>query len=124
MLLGSSEDELRNVLAGMATDLSAGNISGFIKALSSDMPGRDELRQQIAGLLAAYDLSCSVQIQTSSGDADRQSAQVDWYLSGRSSNDNAVMVQRREVLTIDFIRRNRRWVVAKLSPLAFFNSSN
>jgi len=108
----------------MATDLSAGNVSGFMRAIAEEMPDRDQLREQVAGLMAAYGLSCSVQIQSVKGTAERQTAQVDWYLAGRSNTDNAVMLQRREVLTIDFIKSKKRWVVAKLSPIAFFNFSN
>jgi len=116
------QDDIRNILASMATDLSAGNISGFLKATDGNLPGRDELRQQLVGLTSAYDLNSSVQVQTSSGGPDQQLAQVDWYLSGRSRSDNAVGFQRREVLSIEFKRRNKRWLVTRLDPRSFFNS--
>lgn len=116
----STEDDIRNVLASMATDLSAGNISGFLNLLAKDFPAPDELRQQLVGLTTTYDVNSSVQVQTATGTEEKQSAKVDWYLALRSRTDNAVAQQRREVLTIEFIKRNKRWRVTSISPISFF----
>jgi hypothetical protein len=122
LFFAGTEDDIRNILASMATDLSAGNISGFLKSTAKTLAARDELRQQLVGLTSAYDINSSVQVQTSSGGADQQSAKVDWYLSGRSRSDNAISFQRREVLSIEFSRVNKRWLVTSIEPRAFFSS--
>lgn len=116
------QDEIRSILASMATDLSAGNISGFMSSIAKDFPARDELRQQLQGLVSAYDSNSSVEIQTASGTADKQTAKVDWYLALRSRTDNAISVQRREVLSIEFTRRNKRWLITALDPPTFFTA--
>jgi hypothetical protein len=122
LFFAGAEDDIRNLLASMATDLSAGNISGFLKATDKNLAARDELRQQLVGLTSAYDINSSVQVQTSSGGDEQQTAQVDWYISGRSRSDNSISIQRREVLAIDFKRINKRWLVTRIEPRAFFSS--
>jgi hypothetical protein len=116
------QDEIRSILASMATDLSAGNISGFMSSIAKDFPARDEQRQQLQGLVSAFDSNSSVEIQTASGTADKQTAKVDWYLALRSRTDNAISVQRREVLSIEFTRRNKRWLITALDPPSFFTA--
>ncbi len=120
-MLASPLDEARGVLASMATDLSAGNVSGFLSATAKDLEGRDELRQQLVSMVSTYDLNSSVEIQSIEGTEQRQTAKVDWYLAGRTRTDDAIRFQRREVLTIDFTRSNRKWLVTRLEPRAFFN---
>ena len=117
------QDEIRAILASMATDLSASNISGFMTAIAKDFPARDELRQQLEGLISAHDPNSSVEIQTTSGTEDKQTAKVDWYLALRSRTDNAVALQRREVLTIEFTRVSKRWRITALTPREFFQAN-
>ena len=114
------QDEIRAILASMATDLSAGNISGFMTAIAKDFPARDELRQQLEGLISAHDINSSVEIQTTSGTEDKQTAKVDWYLALRSRTDNAIAIQRRELLTFSFTRSKKRWLVDTISPISFW----
>lgn len=123
LLFAPNETTLRDVLAGMATDLSAGNVSGFMKATSVEMPGRDALQQELVGLTSAFDVTSSLQVMSASGDDARKTLQVDWYLAARSRTDNAVMVQRRETLTVVMGLRGKRWLVEKIEPVAFFNHS-
>ncbi len=120
LFFANPQDEIRSILASMASDLSAGNISGFITAFAKDFPTRDELRQQLEGLISAYDINSSVEIQTNTGSEDKQTAKVDWYLALRSRTDNAIAIQRREVLTIEFTRTSKRWRITALTPRDFF----
>lgn len=120
LLFTSTEDELRDVLASMATDLSAGNIAGFLNPFDKSFPARDEFRQQLFGMMQAADLNSSVQIQTASGSAEKQVAKVDWYLDFRSKGDSMIFHQQREVLTIEFTRRGKRWSITALEPRSFF----
>ncbi|MBZ2184753.1 MAG: hypothetical protein K7J46_08565 [Bryobacter sp.] len=114
------ETAIRDTLALLASDLSEGNLSGFLRHFSRDFPGREQLRYQVAALLNAHDLTSSIAIQSSSGDSSRQSAQLDWYLAGRSKSDNSIAFQRREVLTLDFSRQGNRWLITKADSLKIF----
>ncbi|MFN7543123.1 MAG: hypothetical protein ACK5TN_10060, partial [Acidobacteriota bacterium] len=51
------DTEIRDTLARLATDLSAGNLSAFLRHFSRDFPGREHLRYPVAALLTAYDLT-------------------------------------------------------------------
>lgn len=123
LLFAPKESTLRDVLAGMASDLSAGNASGFIKATVAEMAGRDKLRQELVGLTSAYDVTSSLQVVGSSGDDAKQMLDVDWYLAARSRTDNSVMVQRRETLKVGMVLRGKRWLVESIQPIEFFNYS-
>ena len=120
LLFSSTEDELREILAAMATDLSEGNISGFLNHVDKNLPARDEFRQQLVGMVQAADHNSSIQIQTASGTAEKQVAKVDWYLDFRSKGDSMIFHQQREVLTIEFTKRGKRWMITALEPRAFF----
>jgi len=124
LFFANPQDEIRAILASMATDLSAGNISGFMTSLAKDFPARDELRQQLQGMISSHDINSSVEIQTASGTEDKQTAKVDWYLALRSRTDNAIALQRREVLTIEFTRSNKRWRITALTPINFFKANS
>ena len=104
----------------MATDLSAGNIAGFLIPFDKSFPARDEFRQQLFGMMQAAEMNCSIQIQTASGTAEKQVAKVDWYLDFRSKEDGITFHQQREVLTIDFVKRGKRWSIHALEPRSFF----
>ena len=120
LLFASTEDELRGILASMATDLSAGNVSGFLNPIDKNLPGRDAFRQQLVGMIQAADHNSSIQIQTTSGTAEKQVAKVDWYLDFRSKGDSMIFHQQREVLTIEFTKRGKRWSITALEPRSFF----
>lgn len=123
MLLASPRDEIRDALASVATDLSASNVAGAISAMSKDLPEREELREQLDGLTAAFDLTSSVEIVASTGDDKRQTARVDWYLAGRSRTDNAVQWQRREWIDVTFVKEGKRWKIAQISPRTLFEAA-
>jgi hypothetical protein len=116
LFFASPRDEMRAVLASMATDLSAGNIAGFMSLVSKEMAERDVLGKDLEGLISAYDVNSSIELQNVEG----QTAQVDWYLALRSRSDNAVAVQRREVIAITFTQVKKRWRVASFSKPDFF----
>ncbi len=124
LFFANPQDEFRAILASMATDLSAGNISGFMTSIAKGFPARDELRQQLEGMISSHDINSSVEIQTASGTEDKQTAKVDWYLALRSRTDNAIAVQRREVLTIEFTRASKRWRITALTPINFFKANS
>lgn len=123
LLFSSTEDELRDILASMATDFGEGNISGFLHHVDKKLPARDELRQQLAGMIQAADHNSSIQIQTTSGTPEKQVAKVDWYLDFRSKGDSMIFHQQREVLTIEFTKRNKRWLITSLEPRSFFTQA-
>ena len=116
-----TRDDLRDVLARMATSLSSGNFSAFFKPIDPAMPGYAELRQQIAGLTAYAELSSSVEIQSAAGDEKKQTAKVDWYLQLKSRDEQAVSAQRRETLRFDFEKRGKQWIVTRIEPVSIFN---
>jgi hypothetical protein len=123
LLLAPPETKLSDTLARLASDLSEGNLSAFLRHFSRDFPAREELRYQVAALINAHDLTSSIEIQSSSGDSSRQSARIDWYLAGRSKVDNAIAFQRREIITLELTHQASRWLISKADSLNKFLST-
>jgi hypothetical protein len=116
----SAETAVRETLAGMATSLSAGNASAFLKNFSATMAGREELGVQVQGLVNAGEVSSSVSLLTVAVDADSAKVQADWYWSLQGRINTNVRKQRREVLRIALRREGKRWRVTELAPIGFF----
>ncbi len=121
-LTAETRDELREVVADMATSLSAGNYSAFFKRVDKAMAGRDEMRRQVEGLTAYAELSSSIEVQSNTGDEQKQTAKLDWYLRIKPRDEQAVSVQKRESLTFDFVKRGKQWIVTGIEPRDFFNT--
>ncbi len=121
-LVAETGDELRDVVADMATSLSAGNYSAFSKRIDRAMPGYEEFRRQVEGLTAYAELSSSIELQSNTGDAQKQTAKLDWYLRIKPRDEQAVSVQRRQTLTVDFLKRGKQWIVTSIEPRDFFSS--
>ncbi len=121
-LRAETSDELRDIVAQMATSLSAANESAFFHQIDKKMPGYNRLREQLIGLMGYAELSSSVDIRSSSGDEQKQTAKLDWYMSLKSRVEQTVTAQRRETLTFDFEKRGKRWMVTRIEPQDFFKA--
>lgn len=119
-LRAEARDEIYRVLADMATDLANGLGRAFVKNFAEDMPGFAELSKNVDGLLAAADVSASVELREVNSEASRVVVQADWYLEMKSKRESADVRQRREILRMEFAKVGKRWRVVGMSPVDFF----
>lgn len=119
-MLGDTRDEVYRVLADMATDLANGLGRAFVKNFAQDMPGFAEIAKDVEGLLAAADVSASVELREVSEANGRVTAQVDWYLQLKSKREVAGVQQRREILKMEFAKVGKHWRVVEMTPANFF----
>jgi hypothetical protein len=113
--------EINTILSAMATDLADGLASAFLKAFDPQLPGFATLRQEVEGLLAAADVSASVELREFTAEADAMTADVDWYLQMRSRTELRELRQKREVLRFRFTRKGKSWKITSLEPAGFFS---
>lgn len=113
-------DAIHAVLAEMATDLSAGNAAGFLRHVEAGVPFFASLRANVVELTNLGEVSSSVDLVSLSEVEGVQRAKVDWYLQVRGKSDAAVVLQRRELLRIDFASKKKKWKVQGMEPLKFF----
>lgn len=119
-LWADTRQEINAVLASMATDLSNANPSGFMRAIDKEMPGYGVLRQQIIGLIDYAEISTSIEIQSLSGEGEKQVAKLDWYLTLRNRGESTMVTNKRELLTVSFAKQKNVWRVTEILPPDFF----
>jgi hypothetical protein len=116
----SPEPALRDVLTSMATSLSAGNSSAFMKSIAAAYENRQDLAVHIQSLINSGEISSSVSLQYTSGGESKQTARVDWYLAVSNRVSNINISQRREILEVVFAKEGKRWRVMGITPADFF----
>ncbi len=119
-LRAEPRDEVYRVLADMATDLANGLSRAFVRHFAEDAAGLAEISKNVDALLAAADVSASVELREVREEGARVVAQADWYLQMKSKREIADVRQRREVLRMEFVKAGKRWRVASMKPADFF----
>lgn len=98
-----------DAIAPLASGLSDNNVGLLLESVPKDA---EELRTNLKALVAAAEVTSSVEVV----DADKGSAQLDWYLEIRSRATQSVIERRRGKVNIRFRRRK----LLALEPASFF----
>lgn len=98
-----------DAIAPLASGLSNNDVGLLLEAVPRDA---EELRTNLKALVAAAEVTSSVEVV----DADKGSAQLDWYLEIRSRATQSVIERRRGKVNIRFRRRK----LLALEPASFF----
>jgi hypothetical protein len=110
------EDEIRTLVADAAAALSEANQPAFLKCFELNDAARDAWRMRIDALLAKAEVSSSISILRVTGDT----AEVDWFLAIQRRDSTAPVERRREVLSLQLVKRGKKWRIANLTPAEFF----
>ncbi len=116
----AERDEIARVLADLASDLANDNHAGFLRTFDAQWEGFEELRRNVVGLLAVWDLSSSVEIRGVVSEGNEWSADVDWYLQMKSRSELRSVQQRRQTLRLRLAKMGKRWRVKTLDAPEFF----
>jgi hypothetical protein len=114
------EQDVTDVVSTLAGALGDDNPQLFLKTLDHAMPGYRKLEQDIVALLAQNLISCTVEVITNSGTPTAQTADLDWYMSLKSQQDENLIERRRTKVTIKIEKRGKKWVVTSFSPTSIF----
>jgi hypothetical protein len=99
-------------IAPLATALSNNDASSFLRHLPPDLPNGRELRENISALIAAAEVTSSVEVI----DAADGAASLDWYMAIRSRVTAMVVERRRETVKI----RYGKGKLLSIEPASFF----
>jgi hypothetical protein len=91
-----------------------------MKSLDRDMPGYRQIEQAVNALAGDTLVTCSVELISTSGTPSAQSADLDWYMSLKSQQDENLIERRRTKVTIKIEKRGKRWIVISFSPISVF----
>ena len=101
-----------DAVAPIAVGLSDGDVAAATGSLPRDAPNYEELRDNVAALIAHAEVTSSVEVVT----ADSGSAELDWYLQMRNRATKMVVDRRRGTVRIRYKRRR----LLALEPASFF----
>ncbi len=119
-LVGDAEQDITAVVSTLASALSANNPELFLKNLDHQMPGYRQLEQDLNALSATTFIGCTIELLANSGTESTQTADLDWYMSLKSQQDENLIERRRTKVTIKIEKRGKHWLVTSFSPLSLF----
>lgn len=108
------------VVTGLAAALEHSHAEEFLALCDPAMPHYDELRVNVAALVAQMDAESGIDPVRNEGDDRTREVEVDWslHLTGRAGFRRGVNRQSKVKLRVE--KRGRRWKVVSLDPVAFF----
>ena len=115
-------DVLR-VFSSAAEALTNDDASAFLDKFDRNIPGYAGLRNDIEGLLAAYEVGATIEVVTDEGDGDKRTVELDWLLVTTQKNSiNSIHETRRHVVKCKLERHGKQWKIVALDPLDFFKN--
>jgi hypothetical protein len=96
----------------LATALANSDPDGFAGSLPKELANREEIRANVAALIAAAEVTSSVEVNT----AGKGTAELDWYMQIRSRATAMIVEQRRGTVNIGWKKKK----LVLLEPASFF----
>ena len=119
-LQADSAQEVWDLLASMASALSAGNAIEFMNAFDPAMPGYEALRADVTALVSEADVQSSIELVEEEGDDRSRAVELDWLVRIVDRQDDAVAERRQERVKCRVEKSGKKWSIAGLEPLRFF----
>jgi hypothetical protein len=119
-IFGDAEQEVTDVVSELASALSANNPQRFLKNLDHAMPDYRKIEQDVSALAGDTLIGCAIELITTEGAPAAQTADLDWYMSLKSQQDENLIERRRVKVTIKIEKRGKKWVVTAFSPISIF----
>jgi hypothetical protein len=120
---GDAADDAWQVIASLASALSAGNASEFMDACDRQMPGYETLRINVAALLRDAEVAAAVDLVRNDGDDRARTLESDWLLRLRQRADAPATVERNQRLTCKLEKRGKKWRIVSMEPRALFDAA-
>jgi hypothetical protein len=115
-----AEDEVFELFTTLASRLSAGDAAGFLDGFDRAMPGYEQFRASVAGLLAQAEVQSSIEFRSNEGTDAARSVEIDWFLQIKERYETGAVTRRREIVKCRVEKAGRRWKVFSLEPQSLF----
>jgi len=119
-LLADAHSDVIQVVSSLADGLTGVNVPEFMDVFDKEMPGYDTLRAYVTALTNQAEVNSSIEPVQETGDNQKRSIELDWYLEVRSLLQDGPIVQRREVIHCELEKEGRKWKIVSIKPLDFF----
>ena len=121
LALADSAADVLNVFTSAAEGLINDDSASFLDSFDRNMPGYAALQDNVKGLLAAYDVSATIEEIKDEGDDHKRTVELDWLLIlTQKGATNSPQQTRRQVVKCTVERRGKQWKVTALEPVDFF----
>ena len=117
LLLADTRQELVELFGSLATALSDGNASVFLRVIDPSLPDYARFAANLKALMSQNDLSSSIEINTQEGDDNAQTVELDWLLEIKGPTQT---IRRQAVVKCKVERRKKQWKVVSIEPADFF----
>jgi hypothetical protein len=91
----------------------------FLSAFDPRMPGYEQLRANVIGLLSQGNVDSSLELVSSQGDDRRRTLELDWTLSLVRPESGIGVLQRHQVVKCQVERQGGKWRIVAFEPLDF-----
>jgi hypothetical protein len=111
--------EAWEVLEAIAAALVDSNIGLFLRHFDHAMPGYQDLRAAVTGLIAQTEVESSIDPVQNTGDGRRRTLEVDWTMHLVDRGDQH-LTERRATVKCGFAKEGKKWKVVSFAPANFF----
>jgi hypothetical protein len=112
--------EVWDLLAEMAAALVDGDAGRFVLAFDPKMPGFQELRAAVSGLLARAEVESTIDPVQNTGDDRRRTLEADWSMRLVDREGARHITERRAAIKCGFEKQGKKWKVVSFAPADFF----
>lgn len=113
LLSADDRTDALDAIAPLASALANSDPDGFASSLPKELANREEIRANVAALIAFAEVTSSVEVNS----ANKGEAELDWYMQIRSRATSMLAEQRHGTVKIGWNKKKR---LTLLEPAAFF----
>ena len=116
----AAEPQIVDLVASLASELTAGNVEGFMKSFDPAMPDYERLRALASALIEQAQVSSSIRIVNEKGDDTTRDLELDWLMDVTTRVEPGVLERRRQIVTCRLESGKKGWRITLLRPVEFF----
>ena len=114
------KQQVFDLFAKIASELSAGNALVFLEAVDHDMPHFEDFQNDVTALVEQSELTNSIEVYSDEGDDNHRAEELDWFIEIVGRSASRPLERRRAVVKFRLERRGKKWKIVGIDPLHFF----
>jgi hypothetical protein len=120
LLRGDASSDVWELFVKMAAALAEDNAPGFLDAIDPEMPGFEQLKTNVNGMIQQAEIRSIVEKLSDSGDERTRTVQLDWFLQLKRRGSGDRTEERQQTVKCDVTLQGKRWRVMRIDPIQFF----
>jgi len=131
-LRADAASDVWSLIRDAADSLTEADAPGFLDCFDPKMPGYEELRTNVAALIAESappppmaqsdreGIFCSIGLVSEEGDDKARSLELDWILDVRQRSGAVGATRRQQNVKLRVEKQGKKWRIVALDPIGFF----